>query len=247
MHPLRPLTKWLIEGPIWRELARRVPHTRFLRVWSWNGYVAPCATGVPRSSGTRHRPPSLALRHPWPKLSSDQLSHPATPRQAQRQSRTVLPPLRTTWCTWCLPEGAFQCSAVILDGPAAAPLKDIEVERLFWHSPKWKDLSGSSTQGICVSRRATISGFWNSPGGTAAPTNACRAEDKSPSWQRSIARVALRSTVSFCPLLRRQLTVAPCTIRGMSPTVGPNVLAQTCRLVLVAATPEKSVQQDPRQ
>ena len=71
----------------------------------WNG----CVAGWTAAHWfARRRPLSLALRRPaWPKLPSNRLSPPATPPQAWRPSRTVLPPpLRTAWCTWCLPEGA---------------------------------------------------------------------------------------------------------------------------------------------
>ena len=134
-----------------------------------------------------------------------------------------LPCLRTTWCTWCLPEGvsnARRLRAQILQ-------QQINVEEGF---------SGST------SKMEGSIGLWGSAGlvlqqllssgirrAIAAPTNACHAEDNSKLTEVECA-CGLHSTVSFCAVLRLQLAVAPCM--DSSRDVSSNGTQCPCRNLL---------------
>ena len=143
-HPLRPLTKWLTGDPTRREPARRAPHTRFLRVCR----LRTCHGGELLRNCTYHKPPKHVADH-HPSHSAVWLGQNCLIRPTFTPCNTFSSMAPLANCLATSPNNlvhvvsarrGFKCSAVIPDGPAAAPLRAV---RRFFNNKSTSRLKGS--------------------------------------------------------------------------------------------------------
>ena len=181
MRPLRRLTKWLTGGPT---------RTVFCSHTLGSCARGECVLAQSFATTLRNTSPTTV-----PRTSPSGFARAVIrPSFTACNSSSGIKPLAN--CPATSPKSlvqtvsarrGFKCSAVIPDGPAAAPLRAV---RKFCNNALLRTSSGSASRmersiGVLTTRGLRVSSFNNfsvleSPGAIAAPSNACRAEDNSP-------------------------------------------------------------------